>query len=223
MTFDLTHPFHLDVEPNDIEVVVLADTPAAALDVYVHSMSPDGSRVVSATLGEFTVMYRTAVTPEQYGEVAAAAEAYDADPAAGWANLRARLAAENLGTLDTTLTSDPDPYRLLRFASLDDYDHPLAAAPAHFESSDQGHVVRMPVENGRGFTRLYAGTEDPTDEVARFNDDPVVGFAKLWAAAVTERVEKRRAALEALAAAQVRDLRMVERSLRTRRATGGDA
>lgn len=223
MTIDTTRPFRLDVEPNDIEVVLHADTPANALRVIGHGIRLDGTRIISATVGEFQVMYRTVVTAEQYAEIAQASNDYDADPVAGWAALRTRLAAENLGILDTTLVTDPHPFSLLRYESLAFQDAPLAASVAHHEHTDRGHVVRMPLGFGTGFTRLYAGAEDPTEDVERFNQDPDTGFAKLWAAAVAERAVLRRRAIEALAAEQVRDLRIVERTLRTGRATGGDA
>ena len=114
------------------------------------------------------------------------------------------------------------PFALLRFDDLAMFTTPPPAATLDHvgRAPSVAHIITMPLPGALGTTELYRGGDDPSAEVERFNRDPEAGFARLWAAAVTERVERRRVALEEMAAEQVRDLRMVERSVRTGRAVG---
>lgn len=223
-TFDTQHPFRFTLESGpDTDMaaaILMMDAPTSPLAIHVHGIDPGGNRTVSAHANDLTVLYRTVLTPKQYAEVLVQVDKYNADPKAGWETLRARLAAEYIGVLDDALATDMSPFALLRFESVDLDSSPPPASHVHLEKGHHGYVVRMPLAHG--FTRLYAGPADPTEDVERFNRDPEAGFAKLWAAALTDRIAKRRLALEELAAEQVKDLRAIEQSLRLHRATGGE-
>lgn len=119
MTFNARDPFRLHLDDDataDIADVILTMPPLTApVEVSVHSEDPGGGRVVSARVGSHVVLYRVAVTPEQYAQVQAAADRYNTDAAAGWDTLAGCLLAAHLGLADIPHSGSDEVTTLLTY------------------------------------------------------------------------------------------------------------